>query len=364
MKRAFLTLIVLVLALSVCATAFASGGNEPRAKGAKIKIGLSFSDFATERWPVEQALLTKLGYDKGAQVISQVANHDEKLQNDQIENMVLQGVNALIIVAENGDSTATAAAAAHDAGVKVIAYDRLIKTPKIDAYISFDNTEVGRQQAQGVLKVKNSGNFVLLGGSPTDNNAILFRNGQMEILKPLIDKGQIKVVADQWVENWEPSNATKTMENILTAINNKVDAVVASNDGTALGALQAMQAQGLAGKVPISGQDATAAGSKSIVEGGLTMTVFKDVRKLSPLAIDLAIDLVNGVKTGPASQLKMYKLSDLTLNNKLTGEVPCYFLQVVQVDKNNVYDIVVKSGFQKYDDIYRDIPESKRPPKP
>jgi len=96
----------------------------------------------------------------------------------------------------------------------------------------------------------------------------------------------------------------------------------------------------------------------------LTMTVFKDVRKLSPLAIDLAIDLVNGVKTGPASQLKMYKLSDLTLNNKLTGEVPCYFLQVVQVDKNNVYDVVVKSGFQKYDDIYRDIPESKRPPKP
>ena len=368
MKRAFLTIIVLALALSVCAVAFASGGSESGgkaiAKGAKIKIGLSFSDFATERWPVEQALLTKLGFDKGAQVISQVANHDEKLQNDQIENMVLQGVNVMIIVAENGDSAATAAAAAHDAGVKVIAYDRLIKSPKIDAYISFDNTEVGRQQAQGVLKVKNSGNFVLLGGSPTDNNAILFRNGQMEILKPLIDKGQIKVVADQWVENWEPSNATKTMENILTAINNKVDAVVASNDGTALGALQAMQAQGLAGKVPISGQDATAAGCKSIVEGGLTMTVFKDVRKLSPLAIDLAIDLVNGVKTGPVSQLKMYKLSDLTLNNKLTGEVPCYFLQVVQVDKNNVYDIVVKSGFQKYDDIYRDIPESKRPPKP
>jgi len=365
-NRAFRTFLVLLLVLAVGAMAFANGqgeGGKPMAKGAKVKIGLSFSDFATERWPVEQALMTKLGYDAGAQVISQVANHDEKLQNDQIENMVLQGVNALIIVAENGDSAATAAAAAHDAGVKVIAYDRLIKTPKIDAYISFNNTEVGRAQARGVLAVRDNGNFVLLGGSPTDNNAILFRNGQMEILKPLIDKGQIKVVADQWVENWEPANATKLMENILTSVNNKVDAVVASNDGTALGALQAMQAQGLAGKVPISGQDATAAGCKSIVEGGLTVTVFKDVRKLSPLAIQLALDLVNGVKTGPVGELKATSLAELTLNNKLTGTVPFYQLPVVQVDKNNVYDVVVKSGFQKYDDVYRDIPESKRPPK-
>ena len=355
--------MVLALVLCVAGLMVMSCSKGPSTKGG-IKIGLSFSDFATERWPVEQAMLTKLAYDKGAQVISQVANHDEKLQNDQIDNMVLQGVNALIIVAENGDSCATAAAAAHDAGVKVIAYDRLIKTPKIDAYISFDNTEVGRAQARGVLAVKDKGNFVLLGGSPTDNNAILFRNGQMEILKPLIDNGQIKVVADQWVENWEPANALKLMENILTAQNNKIDAVVASNDGTALGALQAMKAQGLAGKVPISGQDATAAGCKSIVEGELTVTVFKDTRKLSPLAIDLAMDMIKGVKTGPVSELKMNKLSELTLNDKLTGEVPCYFLPVVQVDKNNVYDEIIKSGFQSYDEVYRDIPASKRPPKP
>jgi D-xylose transport system substrate-binding protein len=362
LKRRIVTLIVLVLAVCLCGLTVMSCA-KAKGKGG-VKIGLSFSDFATERWPVEQALLTKLAYAQGAQVISQVANHDEKLQNDQIDNMVLQGVNALIIVAENGDSCATAAAAAHDAGVKVIAYDRLIKTPKIDAYISFDNVEVGRAQARGVLAVKNKGNFVLLGGSPTDNNAILFRNGQMEILKPLIDKGDIKVVADQWVENWEPANALKLMENILTAQNNKIDAVVASNDGTALGALQAMKAQGLAGKVPISGQDATAAGCKSIVEGELTVTVFKDVRKLSPLAIDLAMGMIKGDKSGPVGELKMNKLAALTLNDKLTGEVPCYFLPVVQVDKNNVYDEIIKSGFQSYDEVYRDIPASKRPPKP
>jgi D-xylose transport system substrate-binding protein len=186
--------------------------------GAKtIKIGLSISDFETERWPVEQAIMTKLAAEKGAQVISQVANHDPKLQNDQIENMVLQGVDVIIIIAEDGAAAASAVESAARDGVPCIAYDRLIKSDKLAAYISFDNVEVGRTQARGVLGKVDKGRFVLLGGSPTDNNATLFRKGQMEILQPLIDKGQVKVVADQWVENWSPANATKIMENILTA---------------------------------------------------------------------------------------------------------------------------------------------------
>jgi D-xylose transport system substrate-binding protein len=358
MKKILLVTMVILLAFSlVLVGCNKKGGKKDKA----IKIGLSFSDFATERWPVEQALMTKLGYDAGAQVISQVANNDAKLQNDQIENMVLQGVDVIIIIAEDSASCAIAVEHAAEAGVPCIAYDRLIKSDKLAAYISFDNVEVGRQQAQGVLKVKNKGRFVLLGGSPTDNNAVLFRNGQMEILKPLIDSGDIEVVADQWVDNWDRANALKIMENILTAQNNNIDAVVASNDGTALGALQALKAQGLAGKVPISGQDATEAGCKSIVEGELTMTVFKDVRLLSPMAIDMAITLAKG---GKIDGLVNYKLADLTLDDKLQGEVPCKFLKVVQVDKDNVYDVVVKSGFQKWEEVYKDIPPAKRPPKP
>jgi D-xylose transport system substrate-binding protein len=239
----------------------------------------------------------------------------------------------------------------------------LINTTKVDAYLSFDEAEVGRSQALGILKVRDNGNFVLLGGNPSDNGAILCRAGQMEIFQPLIDKGQIKIVADQWVENWKPANAAKIMENILTTQTNNIDAIVASDDGSALGALQAMEAHGLAGKVPISGQDATAAGCKSIVQGGLTVSVFRDMRKLSPLAIQLALDLVSGVKTGPVADLKMVSLAELSLNDKLTGQVPCYFVPVVQIDKNNVYDEMIKSGLIKYDDVYGDIPESKRPPK-
>jgi D-xylose transport system substrate-binding protein len=327
----------------------------------KVKIGVSFSDFTIERWPVEAELMKKLAAEKDAEVVVQVANHDPKLQNDQIENMSMQGVDVIIIIAEDGAAAASAVNQAAEDGVPCIAYDRLIKSDKLAAYISFDNVDVGRTQARGVVKRVNKGKFVMLGGSPTDNNAILVRKGQMEVVKPLIDKGDIEIVADQWVENWDPANATKLMENILTAQKNMVDAVVASNDGTALGALQAMKAQGLAGKVPISGQDATAAGCKSIVEDELTVSVYKDVRLLTPMAIDMAIKIANGEKI---EGLEDFPLAELTLDEGLTGTVPCKFLKVVEIDKSNVYEEIVKAGFQSYDDIYKDIPEDQRPPRP
>jgi D-xylose transport system substrate-binding protein len=334
----------------------------------KIKVGLSFSDFATERWKNEEILMRRLLEEKGYEVISQEANHDVKLQNDQIDNMVTQGVKALIIVAEDGDAAATAASKAAKQGVIVLAYDRLIKSPDIAAYVSFNNVEVGRQQALGVMAALDIDNWdvnangparvVKLGGSPTDNNAILFRQGQDEILDPLVTAGKIEIVADQWVDNWDAKNALGLMENILTG--NDIDAVVASNDGTGLGALQALKAQGLAGVVPISGQDATADGCNSIVKNELTVSILKDIRDLSPLAIDLIDQLIKG----ETADLQMYTMAELTNDASLQGSVPCKFLPVYQVNKSNVYDLVVKSEFQSYDDVYRDIPDAERPAKP
>jgi D-xylose transport system substrate-binding protein len=364
---------VFTLALLVVFTTslVACGGGSTAQPAGKVKVGLSFSDFATERWKNEEVLMRKLLEDKGYEVISQEANHDVKLQNDQIDNMVSQGVKVLLVVAEDGDAAVTAVDKAADAGVKVIAYDRLIKTSKIAAYLSFDNVEVGRQQALGVMKAVDADNWdvagkgkmrvIQLAGSPTDNNATLFTKGQTEILQPYVDKGTIEIIAQQGVENWDSTNALKLMENLLTAANNDVDAVVASNDGTALGALQAMKAQGLAGKVPISGQDATADGSNSIVKGELTVSILKDIRNLSPLAITVVDSLV---KNGSIAAIKKLSLAELTGDPSKTGDVPCIFLAVQQVNQDNLYDLVVKSGFQSYDDVYRDIPEAERPPRP
>ena len=365
----FSLMVITSMALAGCGGAAATQEAQPEGK---VKVGLSFSDFATERWKNEADLMTKLLNEKGYDVIVQEANHDVKLQNDQIDNMVTQGVKGLIVIAEDGDAAVTAVDKAANAGVKVIAYDRLIKTSKIAAYLSFDNVEVGRQEALGVMTAlglpgsttwtkDNPAKVVMSGGSPTDNNAVLVRQGQMEVVQPYIDQGVVKIVADQWVDNWDAANALKMMENILTAQNNKIDAVVASNDGTALGELQALAAQGLAGKVPISGQDATADGCNSIVKGEQTVSVYKDIRLLSPKAVDMMDALLKGQTV---EGLKQFTLAELTNDKSKTGNVMANFLPVVQVTKENVYELIVKSGFQSYDDVYRDIPESERPPKP
>jgi D-xylose transport system substrate-binding protein len=350
----------------------AAGGEQAAAPaGEKIKVGLSFSDFATERWKNEEVILRGLLEEKGYEVLSQEANQDVKLQNDQIDNMVSQGAKALIIVAQDGDAAVTAVDKAADAGVVVVAYDRLIKSPKIAGYISFNNVEVGRQQADGVMTALDVANWdvaangparvVKLGGSPTDNNAILFRQGQDEIVDPLVEAGTVEIVADQWVENWDPANALKLMENILTGANNDVDAVVASNDGTALGALQALNAQGLAGVVPISGQDATADGCNSIVKGQLTVSILKDIRNLAPIAVDMVDALIKGEAV---EGLEEYTLAELTLDEALQGNVNALFLPVEQVNADNVFDLCVANGFQSFDDVFRDIPEDQRPARP
>jgi D-xylose transport system substrate-binding protein len=362
------TLMIVAAMLAACAPAAA-----PQASSSgKIKVGLSFSDYATERWPIEAAQMTQLLQKDGYEVQVQEADHDVKLQNDQIDNMVSSGVKGLIVIAEDGAAAATAVDAAAKAGVKVIAYDRLIKTTSISAYLSFDNVEVGKQEALGVMTAlglpgsttwtkDNPAKVVMSGGSPTDNNAVLVRQGQMSVVQPYVDSGVVKIVADQWVDNWDPTNAEKMMENILTAQGNKVDAVVASNDGTALGELQAMKAQSLAGKVPISGQDATADGCNSIVKGEQTVTVFKDTRLLAPKAVDMMDALLKGqAVTG----LQSFDLATLTGDKTLTGSIQAAFLPVVQVTKANVYDVVVKSGFQAYANVYRDIPADQLPPTP
>jgi len=341
----------------------------------KILVGLSFSDFETPRWSQENAIMTAALQAKGYDVVSQQASHDPKTQNDQIANMVTQGAKAIIIVAQDASAAATAVDDAAKAGVVVIAYDRLIATPNISAYITFGLTKVGNGQADGVLKAlgfdpTNPGptdkwtkdtpvNLVKLEGDPGDNNAKFFEAGQDETLKPFVDAGLVNVVARQNIANWDETNAVTAMENILTSQNNKVDAVIAANDNLGLGALQALTAQKLS--VPVSGQDATPAGCNSIAKGQLTVTILKDYRVMAPQAVDLVDEFLNGKKD---PDLQSYKLSDLTGNADATGEVMAKYLPVTEVTAANLYDAVVVSGFASYDDVYQDIPDAQRPPRP
>ena len=324
--------------LAVCAS-LALSGHMVNAK--EIKIGMAIDDLRLERWQKDRDIFVSKAESLGAKVFVQSANGNEETQMSQIENMINRGVDVLVIIPYNGQVLSNVIAEAKREGIKVLAYDRMINDADIDFYISFNNEKVGELQAQSLVERVPEGNYFLMGGSPVDNNAKLFRQGQMNVLNPLIKEGKIKFVGDQWVDAWLPENALKIMENALTANNNKIDAVVASNDATAGGAVQALVAQGLAGKVAISGQDADLAGIKRIVAGTQTMTVYKPISKLANDAAEIAVTLGKGET--PAS--------NATLNNG-KKEVPSFLLTPVQVDKSNIDATVVADGFHSKESIY------------
>ncbi|EPR9113148.1 D-xylose ABC transporter substrate-binding protein, partial [Cronobacter turicensis] len=318
--------LILTLCASLVLTSFSGIAKD-------VKIGMAIDDLRLERWQKDRDIFVSKAESLGAKVFVQSANGNEETQMSQIENMINRGVDVLVIIPYNGQVLSNVVAEAKREGIKVLAYDRMINNADIDFYISFDNEKVGEIQAQSLVDKVPQGNYFLMGGSPVDNNARLFRDGQMKVLKPFVDSGKIKVVGDQWVDGWLPENALKIMENALTANNNKIDAVVASNDATAGGAIQALSAQGLAGKVAISGQDADLAGIKRIMAGTQTMTVYKPITQLANTAAEVAVELGND---------KQPK-SDATLNNGLK-EVPSRLLTPIKVDKSNIESTVIKDG--------------------
>jgi D-xylose transport system substrate-binding protein len=328
-----------------------TGGGQAGGGGKKIRIGFSMDTLKEERWQRDRDLVLARGAELGAEVLVQAANGNDALQNSQAENLLTQGVDVLLVAPHNGKTAAIIVESAHKAGVPVIAYDRIINDSDLDLYISFDNVRVGELQSDYIAKRQPTGNYVLIGGAPTDYNAVLFRKGQMNILQPFVDKGDIKIVSDQWAKDWQAVEALKIMENALTRTGNKVDAVVASNDGVAGGAIQALGEQKLAGKVPVSGQDAELAACQRIVAGTQSMTVYKPIKILAYKAAEVAVMMA-----------KKQQVTDPTrpVNNG-KKDIPSILLEPIQVDRDNMVATVIADGYQKLEEVYKDIPKEQWP---
>lgn len=315
-----------------------------------IRIGLSFDSLELERWQHDRDAFVARAKQLGAEVAVQSADSQDAVQVRQCENLLTSGVDVLVIVPHNGEVMASAVTSAKGQGVPVLSYDRLVRNSDVDLYISFDNKRVGELQAKYLADHAPRGNYILIGGSPTDNNAHMVRDGQMEVLKPAIDRGDIKIVADQWAKDWLPSEALRHTENALTQANNNVVAVVASNDSTAGGAIQALEEQKLARKVLVSGQDADLAAAQRIAVGTQSMTVYKPIVPLATKAAEAAVALAKGERVETFESV-----------NNGKKDVPAILLQPVVVDRGNLASTVVKDGFLKMDDVYRDIPRSQWP---
>ena len=315
------------IALAASSAAFAEGKT----------IGVSWSNFQEERWKTDEAAMKAAIEAAGDTYISADAQSSAAKQLTDVESLIAQGADALIILAQDSGASGPAIDKADNEVIPVLGYDRLIEDARA-FYLTFDNIEVGRMQARAVLAAKPEGRYAFIKGSSADPNADFLFGGQMEVLKEAMDAGKITNVGAAFTDGWKPDNAQKNMEQILTANDNKVDAVVASNDGTAGGVVAALEAQGLAGSVPVSGQDGDHAALNRVARGTQTVSVWKDARELGKAAGSIAAMLADGKS-----------MADIPGAVKWSGgakgvEMSAQFLAPVPVTKDNL-NVVIDTGW-------------------
>jgi D-xylose transport system substrate-binding protein len=313
----------------------------------KLLIGLSMDTLQEERWKGDRDLFVAKAKELGAEVLVQAANSDDARQMQDVETLLGRKVAALVIIPHDGRAMAKAVDRAREEGVPVISYDRLILDSEPNVYLTFDNVKVGEMQARHLadrLPAQGKLRVVRVYGSKTDNNAKLFKQGQDNVLQPLIDQGRVEVVHEDWADDWRPDNAKKILAAAITKAGKNFDAVLASNDGTAGGSIQALEEEGLAGKVVVTGQDADLAACQRIAAGTQAMTVYKPIRNLATRAAELAVALA---KKQPVE-------TNAKLNNGKT-DVPSVFLDIVAVTKDNLESTVIADGFHKREDVFKGL---------
>jgi D-xylose transport system substrate-binding protein len=321
------------------------GGSSPAPKPAAdtgpLKVGLLLDQLETERWARDRELFVARVEELFARVEVRTGEGDHAKQVAAAKELLDAGVKALVVVPHDLEKAKEIVALAAEKKVPVISYDRLIRDADVALYVSFDNVKVGRMQAEAILAAAPRGNYVLLGGAPTDNNAKLVREGQLEILKPAISSGAVKVIAEPFIENWDAALAKDAMNAALKKTKN-IAAVVASNDATATGAAEALAAAKLSGRVALSGQDADLAACQRIVAGTQTMTVYKPLRSLARMAAGEAVKLAKGEA-----------VESLVKVNNGMKDVPSRLLVPIAVNKSNIDVTVISDGYQKKEQVYQ-----------
>ncbi|WP_121068076.1 D-xylose ABC transporter substrate-binding protein [Chachezhania antarctica] len=316
-----------------------------------ITVGVSWSNFQEERWKTDEAAIVEALKAAGAEYLSADAQSSSSKQLSDIESLIAQGADSLIILAQDSQAIGPAVQAATDEGIPVVGYDRLIDDPRA-FYLTFDNVEVGRLQAEAVFKQAPTGNYVMIKGSPTDPNADFLRGGQQEVLQAAIDAGDVTIVGEAYTDGWLPANAQRNMEQMLTAQDNKVDAVVASNDGTAGGVVAALTAQGMQG-IPVSGQDGDHAALNRVAKGTQTVSVWKDARDLGKAAAEIAVALAEGQK--------MAEVEDAETWTSPSGkDLTAKFLAPVPITADNL-TAVVDAGWITQESLCQGVTDGPAP---
>ncbi|MCV3273165.1 substrate-binding domain-containing protein [Roseobacter sinensis] len=319
MKKMMITGLAISAALSTAAFA------------QDLTVGVSWSNFQEERWKTDEAAIKAALEEAGASYISADAQASAAKQLTDVEALIAQGADALIILAMDKDAIGPAVDKADAEGIPVVGYDRLIEDDRT-FYLTFDNKGVGRIIAETVVAAQPSGNFAIIKGDKGDPNAGFLLEGMMEVIGDKVDGGEIKIVGEAFSDGWKPDNAQKNMEQILTANNNEIDAVLSQNDGMAGGVIAALSAQGL--NVPVGGQDGDHAALNRVARGEQTVSVWKNSRELGAAAAEIAVALANGTAMDEIDGAVKWSGGEKGV------EMTAIFLEPTPITKDNLGDAI------------------------
>ncbi|MEN8907047.1 MAG: substrate-binding domain-containing protein [Clostridiales bacterium] len=338
--------------ISIC---ILSGCNYTKKESDKINsykydIGLSLATLNEDRWLKDRDIFVSEAKLLGVDVDVQNANNNSNDQYEQVFEMIENGIKVLVIVPNDADKSSEIVELARKNNVKVVCYDRIIRNVDVDLYISFDHKEVGRLLAGYLVNKVPKGNYVIINGPKNDNNSIFIKQGYDEVLKDKINKGSIKIISENFVDNWSPDEASEIMRNLLEK-GEKINAIIAGNDKLAGGAINVLSEKSLAGSIPVVGEDADLAACQRIVNGTQNLTIYKPIDKLAKNAANMAVNILKGEKL----------ITEKEINNGKYN-IPFYEVDIVSIKKDNLYRIIVKEeAFHRIEDVYIDIDKSKWP---
>lgn len=371
MKKIIALCLVIILVVGLCAcaqnktntaadtetatpaenTADTSANANSDSKGS-LKVGVSFGTLQEERWDAERQRMQELDKEDASwEMIYTDADTDANLQNDQVENMISQGINVLVIGPQDSEAAATAVEAAKKAGIPVVSYCRVVNSDQIDAVVSYDYKTIGEENMKIALEAVPEGNYVLVNGHDADSVPHDENTGYHKIIDPAVNSGKVKIVYDQYTNNWSADEAMAAVENVLTQNNNDIQAIICNNDGMAGGVIQALTAQGLQGKVYVAGMDAELSACQRIAEGTQSATVITGYDTLADAVIKAALELGHGEK-----------LSDVNGSTAINGkDIPTIACKPIVVTKDNLKETVIDSGFRPVEDVFANVPKDQWP---
>lgn len=298
------------------------------------KIGLLVHSFETQRWQNDQKYFVDAVKQLGGVVLVDVADNNANKQLEQARELINGGVQVLVVIPVSQSTAANIVEMAHAKSIPVIAYDRLITNCRLDYYVSTDNIRIGEVQAEFISKIKPKGNYALLGGPLSDNNSRMIYVGQMNILQPFVERGEIKIAYRRFAKSWTTDEGYRMTTSCLDSTSKKIDAIICGNDAMAMGAIKALKENGLEGKVAVAGQDADLPNIQQIIKGNQSVTVLKRIKTMATTAAELAMHLARNEPVSPY-------LSTTSNGDRL---VPSYLVDAIAVNEGNIEMTVAAEG--------------------